>query len=208
MQAASKRLFLLRAVVVGAALSHFVPALWAAYMLVATRSIAERWPFSPFHAHQLFRVVAASIAFCGLGMVAVALKRRAVPKTIVPAILVCIVGGVILLETGALWAMQTTLLRDALPELAVGTAMILAALAFERRWPYAKYAARTIILVLIGLYVFRNRGLMGAIDPAALSWRILEAWAFKVSELLSLTLPLVILDLLSGTNDPSNPLET
>jgi hypothetical protein len=207
MQATSKRRLLRSVVIVGAALAQVPLALWAVYMLVHMRSIAGRWSFTPVDAHMFFRVVAALVAFWGLWMVARALKRKTVSEAIVPAILVCIVGGVILLETGALWAMQTEVLRDALPELATGTAVILAAVAFGRRWPYAKYAAKAIILVLVGLYAFRNRGLVGAIDPAALSWRILEAWAFKVSELLSLTLPLVLLDLLSDAQQEDSGAE-
>ncbi len=208
MQATSKRRFVRLAVVAGAALSHVPYALWAVYVLVVKCFASGDWLFSPLCAYLLFRVVTASLALLGLGFVAVALKRRTVSKAILPAMVVCIVGSLILLEIGVLWARQTERLLDGLPEFATSMAVILAALAFGCRWPYAKYAARTIILVLIGLYGFRHGGLLGVIDANVLSWQALVAYASRASELLSLTLPLVLLDLLSNTSVPLNQPET
>ena len=216
MQATSKRRFLCSAVVVGAALAHALPGLWAVCTLVRISYIEGPSPFIAgpssfplFNAHYIFRITAACTAFWGLWLVGRALKQKTVSEAATPAIIVCIVGGVILLEAGVLWFIQTERLLDALPEFTAGAVVILAAQAIAGRWPLAKYAASTTVLLVISLYVIRyGRSFVGAIDVTTLPWQSLVAYAARVSEPLSLTLPLVLLDLLSDTSDPSNQLET
>jgi hypothetical protein len=196
MKAASKNPFLLLLVVAGAALAHTIPALWAGYVLVGV-FVTGDWSLWLIVIYLSFRVVTASLALVGLGFVAVALKRAIISKAEIPAIVVCIVGALILLEVAALSVLQTEVLLDGLPALAASAAVILAALAFGSHWSYAKYMARVTALALVGVYGYQYGGEIGAMVTTTLSWHHV-GYASTVSELLSLTLPLVLLDLLCG----------
>jgi len=202
MRTATRHRTLLPVILVGAALAHLLPALWAAYMLINVGAIAGAWLFTPIGVYMLFRIVAAFLAILGLGTVAVTLKRGSFSKAKVPATLVCIVGALILLEIAALWVQQTEALVDGLPEIATSAVVILAAVGCGRQWPHARYMARATVLIVVGLYVFRyGRSFVGAID---LPWQSLVAYVTRLSELLSLTLPLVLLDLLCGAQEENN----